>query len=87
MGLVRYMPLGFASLGVNNLRGLHTDFSWTRHVTKKFDATATFYNDNLVLPGLRETTIAASENLRYQLTRHWAVTGGALASSFQTKCR
>ncbi len=85
VGLARYMPLEFAALGVNNLRGLHTDFSWTRHVTKKFDATSTFYNDNLVLPGLRETTIAASENLRYQILRHWAVTGGALASSFQTK--
>lgn len=85
IGLARYMPLEFAALGINNLRGLHTDFSWVRHVTKKFDATSTFYNDNLVLPGLRETTIAASEELRYQLIRHWAVTGGALASSFQTK--
>ena len=85
VGLTRYMPLEFAALGINNLRGLHTDFSWTRHVTNKFDATSTFYNDNLVLPGLRETTIAASENLRYQLMRHWAFTGGALASSFQTK--
>ncbi len=85
IGLARYMPLDFAALGINNLRGLHTDLSWARHVTKKFDATSTFYNDNLVLPGLRETTIAASENLRYQILRHWAVTGGALASSFQTK--
>ncbi len=85
VGLVRYVPLGFASLGINNLRGLHTDISWTRHVTKRFDTTATFYNNNLVLPGLRENTIAASENLRYQLTRRWAATGGALASSFQNK--
>ena len=85
VGLVRYMPLGFAALGVNNLRGLHTDFSWTRHVTPKFEASSSFYNNNLVLPGIRENTIAASVNLRYQLVRHWAATGGALASSFQTK--
>jgi hypothetical protein len=85
IGLVRYMPLGFAALGVNNLRGLHSDVSWTRHVTKKFEAASTFYNNNLVLPGLRETTLAVAVNLRYQLIRHWAVTVGALASSFQTK--
>jgi hypothetical protein len=85
VGLVRYVPLGFASLGVNNLRGVHADISWTHNVTKKFDATATFYKNNLVLPGIRENTIAASENLRYQLTRRWALTGGALASSFQSK--
>ena len=86
LGLVQYMPLEFASLGANNnLRGLHTDFSWTRHVTKKFETGLTFYNNNLVLPGIKETTISGSANLRYQLTRHWAVTGGALASRFQTE--
>jgi hypothetical protein len=85
VALVRYMPLQFASLGANNFRGLHTDLSWTRHVTNRFDVTLTFYNNNLVLPDLRETTISGSANLRYQLTRHWALTGGAIASSFQTK--
>jgi hypothetical protein len=85
VALVRYMPLQFASLGANNFRGLHTDLSWTRRVTKKFDITLAFYNNNLVLPNLRETTISGSANLRYQLTRHWALTGGAIASSFQTK--
>ena len=83
-GLVRYMPLAFASLGANNLRGLHTDFSWNRHVTKRFEAGLDFYNSNLVLPGFQEATISGSVNLRYQLTRHWAVTGGALASKFQS---
>lgn len=34
-GLVRYMPLQFSSLGANSLRGLHTDLSWTRHITNK----------------------------------------------------
>ena len=82
--LVRYMPLQFASLGANNLRGLHTDASWTRHLTDKFESTLTFYNNNLVLPDLKETTISGAVNLLYQLTRHWGVTGGALASSFQT---
>ena len=85
LGLVRYMPEQFASLGANNLRGLHTDFSWTRHISKKFEADLTFYNNNLVLPGLKETTISGGINLRYHLTRHWALTGGVLASTFQTK--
>jgi hypothetical protein len=85
VALARYMPLQFASLGANNFRGLHTDAAWTRHVTKRFDATLTFYNNNLVLPNLRETTVSAAVNLRYQLTRHWAVTAGALASNFQTR--
>ena len=84
VALVRYMPLPFASLGVNNLRGLHTDVSWTRHVTKKFEMGLTFYNNNLVLPDLSETTISGAANLSYHLTRQWAVTGGAIASSFQT---
>ncbi len=44
-----------------------------------------FYNSNLVLPGIQETTISGSANLRYQLTRHWAVTGGALASRFENE--
>ncbi len=85
LGVARYMPLEFASLGANNLRGLHTEFSWTRHVMKRFDAGLAFYNSNLVLPGIKETTVSGSANLRYQLTKHWAVTGGALASRFQTE--
>ncbi len=85
LALIRYMPVQFASLGANNLRGLHTDFSWGRHVTKKFETDVTFYNNNLVLPGLKENPISGGINLRYQLTGHWGVTGGALASSFQTK--
>jgi hypothetical protein len=84
VALVRYMPLGFAALGANNFRGLHTDLSWTRHLTDKFEAALTFYNNNTVLPDLRETTISGGANLRYQLSRHWAVTGGAIASSFRT---
>jgi hypothetical protein len=83
-GLVRYMPLEFASLGANSMRGIHTDFSWTRHVTRKFDAGLTFYNNDLVLAAIRETTISGSVNLRYQLTRRWAITGGAIASKLQT---
>jgi hypothetical protein len=85
VALARYVPLGFASLGANNFRGLHTDFSWTRHITKKFDATVTFYNNNQMLPGLTETTMSGATNLRYQVARHWALTGGAIASTFQTK--
>jgi hypothetical protein len=81
--LVRYMPLRFASLGANNLRGLHTDLSWTRHVTKEFDVALTFYNNNVVLPNMTETTISGAANLHYQLSRHWALTGGAIASSFK----
>jgi len=84
VALVRYMPLQFASLGANNFRGFHTDLSWTRRVTPKFDVGLTFYNNNLVLPNLKETTISSAANLHYQLTRHWTLTGGALASSFQT---
>ena len=83
--LIRYMPLRFASLGANNFRGVHTDLSWTRHVTARFESTLTFYNNNVVLPNLKETTVSGAANLRYQLTSHWAVTGGALASKFQTQ--
>ncbi|HTD43393.1 MAG TPA: hypothetical protein VK687_04395, partial [Bryobacteraceae bacterium] len=83
--LVRYMPVRFASLGANNFRGVHTDLSWTRHVTQKFESTLTFYNNNVVLPDLKETTVSGGANLRYQLTSHWAVTGGAIASRFQTQ--
>jgi hypothetical protein len=85
VALVRYEPTRFASLGVNNFRGFHSDFSWTRHLTEKFDSSLTFYNNNLVLPGLRETTISGAANLSYHLTRHWAVIGGASTSRFQTK--
>jgi hypothetical protein len=85
LGLVRYMPIEFASLGANNLRGLHTDLSWTRHVTQKFETDLAFYNDNLVLPGIKESTISGSANLRYQLTNHWAVTGGTQASKLQNE--
>jgi hypothetical protein len=85
IALVRYMPLPFASLGANSLRGLHTDISWTRHVSDRFQAALTFYNNNLVLPGLKETTVSGAANLTYQLSRHWSAIGGSLASSFQTK--
>jgi hypothetical protein len=85
LGSARYMPVQFASLGANNLRGLRADFSWTHHLTKKFETDLRFYNDNLVLPGIKEATISGAANLRYQLTRNWAVTGGALASKFQTE--
>ena len=77
VALARYEPLRFASLGANNFRGLHTDFSWTRHATNKFDVGLTFYNNNLVLPDSSQTTISGAANLRYQITRHWALTGSA----------
>ncbi len=83
--LARYIPEQFASLGANNFRGLHTDFAWDRHLTGKFEANLTFYNNNLVLPGLTEATLSAGLSLRYQLARHWTATGGAIASRFQTK--
>jgi hypothetical protein len=82
--LARYEPMQFASLGSNNFRGLHTDFAWTRHVTPNVDFALTFYKDNLTLPGLKETTVSGTANFRYQFTRHWAATGGANGSSFQT---
>ena len=84
LALVRYMPPPFASLGANNMRGLHADMSWTRHVTSKLQASLSFYNNNLELPGFKEKAISATANLRYQLTRRWAVNGGAIASSYQT---
>jgi hypothetical protein len=83
--LARYEPRQFASLGVTSFRGFHGDFSWTHHVTKKFNAILTFYNSNLILPGLKETTVSGSAALNYQLSRHWAITGGAIASRLQTK--
>jgi Carboxypeptidase regulatory-like domain len=85
LGTARYMPVEFASLGANNLRGLLTDLSWTRHVTKKFETDLAFYKSNLVLPDVKEATISGSANLRYQLTRHWALTGGALASEYENE--
>jgi hypothetical protein len=81
----RYLPLEFASLGANNLRGQHADFSWTRHVTKKFDTSLVFYDSQLVLPGIRESTISGSVDLRYQFARHWSLTGGAQASTFRNE--
>jgi hypothetical protein len=83
--LVRYIPLPFASLGANNFRGFHSDFSWTRHISNRLSMTLTFYNNNLVLPDLRETTISSSVNIGYQFARHWTATGGAIVSSFQTE--
>jgi hypothetical protein len=85
LGLTRYMPVEFASLGANNLRGLLTDLSWTRHVTKKFETDLAFYKSNLILPDVKEATISGSANLRYQLTKHWALTGGALASKYENE--
>ncbi len=84
VALVRYMPPPFASLSANNFRGLHTDVAWTRHFTKKFDLALTFYNNNTVLPDLRESTVSGAANIRYLLTSHWAVTGGASGAIFQT---
>ncbi len=81
---VRYVPLRFASLGANSFRGVHSDFSWTRHFTSKFDAALTFYNSSLAMPDLREKTVSGATNLHYQFTRHWALSGGAIVSSFQT---
>jgi len=84
VALARYLPLRFASLGTNSFRGLHTDIAWTRHIARNLEAALTFYNNNLVLPNLKETTVSGAANFRYQLTGHWAVTGGALASRFRT---
>ncbi len=85
LGLARYRPVEFASLGANNLRGLFTDLSWTRHVTKKLETDLAFYKSNLILPDVKEATISGSANLRYQLTGHWALTGGAQASKFENE--
>jgi len=79
------MPQRFASLGANNFRGLHTDLAWTRHFTGRFEMAVNFYNNNMVLPFLEESTISGGINVRYRLTDHWSVTGGALGSRLQTK--
>lgn len=85
VSLVRYLPPPFASVSANNVRGFHTDLSWTRHVSQKLDTTLTFYNNNLVLPDLRESTLSVAAGVHYEFTRNWAVTGGAIASNFQSK--
>jgi hypothetical protein len=87
VALTRFVPSRFAALGANNFRGLHTDASWTRHQTKRFDTTLTFYNNNVVLPSFRQTTLSGAAHLRFQLSRQWSLTGGVLASRFQTKGR
>ena len=84
VGHVRFEPMLFASLGTNNLQGFHADASWTRHFTNKFDLTLTFYNNNLALPNLKESTTSSTANLRDQLTPHWYVFGGASTSRLQT---
>ena len=85
VALLRYVPPQFAALSANNVRGLHSDFSWTRHITNRLDFATTFYNNNLVLPGLRETMLSGSANLHYRLSGHWSVNGGVIASTFQIK--
>ncbi|QOY86573.1 carboxypeptidase regulatory-like domain-containing protein [Paludibaculum fermentans] len=83
-GSFRYAPSTFASLGANNIKGFHSDLSWTRKLVGKLSSEVTLYSNRLALPGLQQTTMTASAKLQYLIGGHWSVFGGATGSTYKT---
>ncbi|MGJ5815263.1 hypothetical protein [Paludibaculum fermentans] len=83
-GSFRYAPSTFASLGANNVKGFHSDLSWTRKLVGRLSSEVTLYGNRLALPGLQQTTMTAAAKLQYLIGGHWSVFGGATGSTYKT---
>ena len=83
-GSIRRAPSTFASLGANNLRGLRSDFSWTRNLTGKLTSVVSFYSNKLALPGTQQSTETSGVQFRYLLSKQWSLLGGATGSIYQS---
>jgi hypothetical protein len=73
---LRYEPIHFAAIGLNNLHGLYSNFDWTRYVTSRLTSTVTFSGNHYNLRALNMTNVVADLNLQFQLSRHWLVVSG-----------
>jgi hypothetical protein len=79
----RYTPPDFAALSLSNFRGLYSDMSWTRKWSSKFGTDVNFTGNRFNLPGFQELTINGGLQLRYSVSNHWTLFGGATYSRFR----
>ena len=74
---VRYEPVQFASLSLNNLHGFYSDVDWTSYVTSRLTSTLSFTDDRYTLRTLNLTNLVASLNLQFKIFRGWSLLSGA----------
>jgi hypothetical protein len=74
---LRYEPMQFASLSLNNLHGFYSDVDWTRFLTPRLTSTFSFMGDHYTLPTLNRTSVVSSLDLQFQLSRRWTLISGA----------
>ena len=80
---LRYEPMHFAALGLNNLHGLYSNFDWTHSFTKRLTSTFAFTGNHYNLPTLNLTNVVSNLNLQFQLLRHWSLVSGINYGSSQ----
>jgi len=80
----RYQPEYFAGLGLNALPGHTATLDYTHMFSQKLSVNASGNSFGYVLPTTRQQTMTSTLLLRYQLTRHFGVHGGAGISDFSS---
>ncbi|MCU1349393.1 MAG: hypothetical protein JWO56_2423, partial [Acidobacteria bacterium] len=80
-GRAVFKPSNFPTVGLSDLPGLHADGDWTHRATEKLTVDAFGGYDRFRLAHEHDTTASANVDLRYALTPHVTLNGGAGATS------
>jgi hypothetical protein len=81
----RYEPPAFASLGLDNRRGLFGDSRFSRTLNERWDASASAYEADYETRTFREKSFSTTAYLTDRLNRHLWLEGGAAYASFATQ--
>jgi DedD protein len=80
-GRAFFKPSNFPTLGLSDLAGLHADGDWTHRATTRFTIDSFGGYDRFRLANAHDTTANATVDLRYALTPHVTIDGGAAITS------
>jgi cell division septation protein DedD len=79
-GRLFYKPNDFPTLGLSDLPGVHGEFDWSRHATKRLSVDSYATYDRTKIAAFDQTVGVANVALRYAVTPHVSVLTGADSS-------
>ncbi|HLZ00008.1 MAG TPA: carboxypeptidase regulatory-like domain-containing protein [Candidatus Angelobacter sp.] len=83
-GDFRVQPASFASLALNNQRGVFGDLNVSHDFAARFSGNANVTESDYKLPLLRQNIFTGNSLLNYKLTRHFTLSSGAEFSRFSS---
>jgi hypothetical protein len=84
-GAVRYEPPNFASLSINNFRGLFSDLFWTRQIGPRLRSDITVSSSRYNTTRMQQRNTISNFGLQYQINRWLTLHGGGGYSSFRSR--